>query len=229
MKKCLILIAAMTALVSTTAKCQDVGLSFSYFFPKNGDFSVPVTPLSIRGIGFDFTSFSGIETGVSLYRMSGMNIKDIPFSSDKALVGPFFSILVPVELVIFAESRRATFKIKGGGFAFYNFDTKLNEGNIDRALKEELNWEVINTDFQVDNTIGLGYLFGGELVYYINKKLGLNMEIQYLIGESDLNMQGTYTGLPSENEGLQTVEVSYPDSKLDFTGFEISLGAIFTP
>ena len=29
------------------------------------------------------------------------------------------------------------FRIKGGGFAFYNVGTKLNEGNIDRALVEQ--------------------------------------------------------------------------------------------
>ena len=227
MKSLAILIVGMMSISSVAA--QDVGLSFSYFFPKNGDFSVPVTPLSIRGIGFDFTSFSGIETGASFYRMSGMNVKDIPFESDKALVGPFFSLFVPLELVLFAEGRRSTFKLKGGGFAFYNFDTKLNEGNIDRALRDELGWLVVNSDFQVDNNIGFGYLFGGEIVYYINKKLGLNAEVQYLVGESKLNMRGTYSGLPSENDGFQTEKVSLPDSKLDFTGFEISLGAIFTP
>jgi hypothetical protein len=134
-----------------------------------------------------------------------------------------------LELVLFVEGRRSVFKIKGGGFAFYNFDTKLNEGNIDRALKSEMDWLVLNSDFKVDNNIGIGYLFGGEVIYYINKKLGLNVEIQYLIGDSRVNMRGTYEGLASENDSYQTVEVAYPDSRLDFTGFEISLGAIFTP
>ncbi len=222
-------ILTLSIISISNAVAQDVGLSFSYFFPKNGDFSVPVTPLSVRGIGFDFTSFSGIETGVSFYRMSGMNVKELPFESDKALVGPFFSLFVPLELVLFAEGRRSTFKLKGGGFAFYNFDTRLNEGNIDRALRDEMGWLVVNSDFQADNNIGFGYLFGGEIVYYINKKLGLNAEVQYLIGESKLNMRGTYSGVPSENDGYLTAEVSFPESRLDFTGFEISLGAIFTP
>jgi len=211
------------------ANSQDVGLSFSYFFPKNGDFSVPVTPLSFRGLGFDFTSFSGIETGITLYRMSGMNVKDIPFESKKALVGPFFSVMVPLELVIFAKGKRSVIKLKGGGFAFYNFDTKLNNGNIDRALKEDLGWVVLNSDLESDNNIGLGILFGGEIIYYVNKKFGLNVEVQYLSGGSDLNLRGTYSGLPGENDSFQTEDALYPDSKLDFTGLEISLGAIFTP
>ncbi len=229
MNKLLLITSILLFSILYKANGQDVGLSFSYFFPKNGDFSVPVTPLSFRGLGVDFTSFSGIETGISLYRMSGMNMKDIPFESDKALVGPFFSVFVPLELVLFAEGKRSIFKLKGGGFAFYNFDTRLNEGNIDRALRDNLGWMVLNSDFNVDNNIGLGYLFGGEIVYYVNKKMGLNVEVQYLVGESKLNMRGSYSGLPSENSSYQVEEVAFPDSKLDFTGFEISLGAIFTP
>ena len=115
MKKSILIVFIIFIVHNISA--QEMGLSFSYFFPKNGDFSVPVTPFSFRGLGFDFTSFSGVETGVSLYRMSGMNVKDIPFESNQALVGPFFSIFVPLELVLFAEGKRTVFRLKGGGFA----------------------------------------------------------------------------------------------------------------
>lgn len=190
---------------------------------------MPVTPLSIRGIGFDLAPFASIETGGTLYRMSGMNIKDLPFESDKALVGPFFSVFVPLELVFFANVGPALFKLKGGGFGFYNFFTKLNEGNIDRVWKRELEWAALNSDFEIDNNLGFGYLFGGEIVYYLNKKLGINLEAQYLTGGADLNLRGSYSGVPSENSAFTTENAAYPDSKLDFTGLEISFGVLITP
>lgn len=224
-----LLISLFLSFLTSLSLAQNVGLSFTYFFPDNGDFSIPVTPLSIRGLGVDFTNFMGIETGGTFYRMSGMNMKDIPFESDEALVGPFFSAMVPLELTLFYESRRAIYKLKGGGFAFYNFGTKLNEGNIDRALRKDLGWAVLNSDFEVDNNLGLGYMFGGEIIYYINKKFGVNVEVQYLQGSSDLNLRGTYAGLENENASYREEIFAAPDSKLDFSGLEISLGAILTP
>ena len=69
---------------------QEMGVSFSFFFPKNGYFSAPISPFSIRGLGFNLTNFLAIETGGSLYRMTGMNISDEGLSSREPLVGPFF-------------------------------------------------------------------------------------------------------------------------------------------
>src|SRR5215467_9107090 len=99
MKKTFLLITFAAACI-VSSHAQEVGLSFSYFIPKNGYFSTPVSPFSIRGLGFDITKFLALETGASLYRMSGLGMKDLPFESKNALVGPNFTIFVPVELVI---------------------------------------------------------------------------------------------------------------------------------
>ena len=96
-KLILILILVFASLIM---KGQDFGLSFSYFIPKNGYFSVPVTPFSIRGVGFDITRFFAIESGFTLYRISGMGVKGLPFESKSPLIGPFFSMMVPLEGVI---------------------------------------------------------------------------------------------------------------------------------
>ena len=98
MKKLLFILLFVT--LASSAKAQDVGLSFSYFIPKNGYFSVPVTPFSIRGVGFDLTRFFAIESGFTLYRMSGMGVKGMPYESKNPLIGPFFSLMVPLEGVI---------------------------------------------------------------------------------------------------------------------------------
>ena len=108
---------------------QEVGLSFSYFIPKNGDFSTPISPFSIRGIGVNLNRFIALETGATLYRMSGLNIKDLPFESRNSLLGPNFTILIPAELVFQLKGQRVEFDIKGGGFFFYGFGQNLNYGN----------------------------------------------------------------------------------------------------
>ena len=210
-------------------KAQDLGLSFSYFIPKNGYFSVPVTPFSIRGIGFDINHFFAIESGFTLYRISGMGVKDLPFESRKPLIGPFFSIMVPLEAVITFNFDNQAIKLKGGGFIFYNFDTKINQGNLDRELKQHLNWEVLNTDFSVKNNLGYGYHFGAEYIIYFSNKFGISLEAYYLSGQSPLDMKGSYSGVPTDGDNIETVQADWNDAALDFTGYELSIGILFTP
>ncbi len=227
MKKLILIIALLAS--SPQLKAQDLGLSFSYFIPKNGYFSVPVTPFSLRGVGFDVTNFFAIETGFTLYRISGMGVRDLPWESRKPLIGPFFSLMVPLEGVITLSFNNSAFKLKGGGFAFYNFDTKINEGNLDRELRDYLDWEVLNSDFSVNNNIGLGYHFGAEFILYFSDKFGLSFEAYYLSGSSPLDMKGNYNGIPQNGDIITQETVEYPDARLDFTGYEFSIGVLFSP
>ncbi len=224
----LILIVCLVV-ISATIKAQDVGLSFSYFIPKNGYFSVPVTPFSIRGVGFDLGNYFAIESGFSLYRISGMGVKGLPYESTKPLVGPFFSLMVPLEGVITFHFDNHAFKLKGGGFVFYNFDTKINEGNLDRELRDYLGWEVLNSDFTVTNNIGYGYHFGAEYIIYFSKKFGISLEAYYLSGSSPLDMKGTYKGIPYAGDMIVEEIADYQDAQLDFTGYELSIGILFSP
>ena len=219
-------IALLLLCTFSPLKGQEFGLSFSYFFPKNGYFSNPVSPLSLRGIGVNFNRFVGIETGFTLYRMSGMNVTDLPFESKDPIMGPFFSFMVPLDLVLSIGDDRQTFSIKGGGFTFFNFDNRINYGNLDRALVEDTGLEVVNADLDYDNKLGLGVRFGAEYTFYFTKKFGLTLEGYYLIGSSDLNLRGEYSG-SSSSTPFETVQVDFPESKLDFTGLEISIGVVF--
>jgi hypothetical protein len=211
---------------SKPVKAQQMGVSFSFFFPKNGYLSTPISPFSLRGIGFDLTRNIAIETGGTLYRMSGMNINDIPFESREPLVGPFFNLLVPLELIFKVGTEDFEFKIKGGGFLFYNFGTKLNEGNIDRALRDFHEWDVVNSNLQFNNKIGYGYEFGVEYIQYFNRNFGVSLGANYFIGGSNLNLRGTATAA-TEALGIFTVPIDYPDANLDYTGLELTIGVIF--
>lgn len=215
-------------LISSLTKAQDIGLSFSYFIPKNGYFSVPVTPFSIRGVGFDLGNYFAIESGFTLYRISGMGVKGLPFESKNPLIGPFFSLMVPLEGVITFNFDNQAIKLKGGGFLFYNFDTKINEGNLDRELRDWLDWEVLNSDFSVTNNIGYGYHFGVEYIVYFSKNWGISLEAYYLSGSSPLDMKGTYKGVPNDGDAIMEEPANFKDAQLDFTGYELSIGILFS-
>lgn len=224
MRKHLIaLIAILVFYLPTHA--QDFGLSFSYFLPKNGYFSTPISPFSIRGLGFDINRFIAIETGASLYRMSGLNLKNLPLESRKPLIGPNFTILIPVELVFQLQGSRVQFDIKGGGFFFYGFDQKLNYGNLDRAIRASRGWDVANSDFTFENNPGFGYHGGVELTVYVTGQIGVSLEANYFVGEAKFPMHGSYSGGTTT---IETTSVEYPDAMIDFTGLEFAIGLIFS-
>lgn len=210
--------------VSIPSYAQEFGLSFSYFIPKNGYFSTPISPFSIRGIGVDLNRFLALETGASLYRMSGLNVKDLPFETKDPLVGPNFTILVPGELVVQFKGSTVAFDIKGGVFGFYGFSQKINYGNFDRAIREHENWQVANSEFTYDNKPGWGYHAGAELTVYATQQVGVSIEVNYLMGQSDFPLTGSYSG---GNSALETKSVEYADAKIDLTGLEFSIGLIF--
>jgi len=213
-------------LFSMVSKAQDFGLSFSYFIPKNGYFSTPISPFSIRGIGFNLNNFIAIETGASLYRMSGLNVKDLPFETKNPLVGPNFTIFIPAEIVFELKGNNIQFDIKGGGFFFYGFDQKINYGNMDRAMKEFYQLEIVNADLTYENKPGFGYHAGAELTLYVTSQVGVSLECNYLVGQSLFPLTGNYIG--GAGSTIETAPVNYPDAKIDLTGLEFSIGLIFS-
>jgi hypothetical protein len=225
--KRIILISAFAMLGFIQVQAQDVGLSFSYFIPRNGYFSTPISPFSIRGLGVNLNRYLAIETGASLYRMSGLNIIDLPFESKDALLGPNFTLFVPVELVIQFKGKQVEFDIKGGGFVFYGFDQKLNYGNFDRSIRTFENWDVANSNLKFSNNPGFGYHFGAELTFNVTRQFGISLETNYLMGSAKFPLTGSYTGGTMTNP-LETVAIDYKDAKVDFTGLEFSIGVIFS-
>jgi hypothetical protein len=224
MKKILFLICIVGSISATHA--QEVGLSFSYFIPRNGDFSTPISPFSIRGIGVNLNRFIALETGASLYRMSGLNIIGLPFESNNSLLGPNFTILVPAELVFELKGDRLEFDIKGGGFFFYGFGQNLNYGNIDRAIRQLEKWDVANSSLTYENNPGFGYHVGAELTIPVTNQVSVSLETNYLMGTAKFPMKGSYSGGTLTNL-TETKPVDYKDAKVDFTGLEFSIGLMF--
>ena len=205
---------------------QNVGLAFSYFIPRNGEFSTPISPFSIRGIGVDINRFIALETGVTLYRMSGLNVIDLPFESKSALTGPNFTLFVPGEIVFQIKGKGVEFDIKAGFFFFYAFDQRLNYGNLDRAIGKDQKWDVVNSHFAFENKPGFGYQGGVELTVDVTSQWGISLETNYLMGQSKIPMTGSYSGGTMGGTN-STVQAEYKDAKVDFTGLEFSIGILF--
>ena len=111
MKKLLVCFSLWIGFTSSSF-AQDVGLSFSYFVPRNGDFSIPISPFSIRGLGVNLNRFIALQTGASLYRMSGISMVDLPFESTNSLLGPNFTIFIPAELVFQLRAQQVQLDLK---------------------------------------------------------------------------------------------------------------------
>lgn len=221
-----LLLIVLLAIVTPVAFSQSVGLSFSYFIPRNGDFSTPISPFSIRGIGLDINRFIALETGASLYRMSGLNVIDVPFESKASLTGPNFTLFIPAEIVFQLKWKGVEFDIKAGGFLFYAFDQQLNYGNMDKAIRKYEGWDVANSNFSFENNPGFGWMAGFEFLVDVTSQWGISVETNYLSGSSSIPLTGSYSGgmLGGTNS---SVTADYKDAKVDFTGLEFSIGILF--
>jgi len=211
--------------ISTASFSQEYGLSFSYFVPKNGSFSTPVSPFSIRGIGLDLTRNISVETGATLYRMTGLNISGLPFESTQPMAGPNLTVFIPAEMVFRLKGKNAEFNINGGGFVYHGFFQKLNEGNIDRAIRDYENWKLANSDFTFSSKPGAGWKAGAELVLDVTRQWGISLEVNYLAGTSPIPIKGNYSGLDSEDNFISE-PADFKKAKIDLTGIEFSIAIL---
>lgn len=203
---------------------QDFGLSFSYFIPKNGYFSAPVSPFSMRGVGVNFNRNLALETGATLYRISGLSLKDLPFKYSGPLTGPNFTVFVPAELVLMLYAGNLEFDIKAGGFLFYSFDQHLQYGHLDNAIRQWTGWAVANTSASFKNYPGWGYHAGIELTFPVAPNFGASLEMNYLIGEARFPIKGNYSG---GNTTIETRSFDFAEAKVNFTGLEFTIGVFY--
>ncbi|MEO9805288.1 MAG: hypothetical protein ABJF04_18665 [Reichenbachiella sp.] len=218
-KKILLPLLAMT-LLGFSSRAQ--GISASVLIPKDGYLSVPVSPLSIRGLGISM-GMLGIETGASLYNMPGLPMKGLPFEANKPLTGPHWSILMPLQLSLTIDSDAIAVKLLAGGFGMGHIAPRINYGNMDRAIREYENWDVANSDLSVENKIGFGWMTGVEFAFHVSSKFSITTEVQYLSGTSGAAITGEYSG-GSVGSNVETRTIDYPDAEVLLEGVEISVG-----
>ncbi len=208
-------------IISQTSEISAQGISFSYLIPKNGYLSAPISPFSIRGIGIG--GLVGLESGFSLYSIPGLTMDDLPFESDKPLTGPNWSVLIPGQLTLTAGFGPVGIKLLGGGFLIWNASSRINRGNLDRAIAVYENWDVATSSVSMDMKMGFGWIAGTELEYKISKKMSITGQVQYLKGSSESAITGNYSG---GNFGgtIETKQANFDQATTTLEGFEISVG-----
>lgn len=208
-------------LLASLQACMAQGLSFSYLLPRNGYLSAPVSPLSIRGIGA-YYGVLGIETGGSVYSVSGLAIEGLPFEANAPLAGPHFSMLVPVEAALKFDTKIVTWKLKGGAAGVWHVNPRLNLGNLDRAIREWEGWEVANADMDVETRLGLGWIAGTAFEWHVARNFSISTEFSYLKIGNKADLTGSYTG--GSSAALETKTADFPDAFVNLQGLELSLG-----
>lgn len=199
------------------------GISFSYLVPRNGYVSAPVSPLSVRGLGYYYGPV-GVETGGSVYSMSGLGMKGLPFETDQPLTGPHFSLLVPAELVFKLEGRLVSWKLRGGGAGIWHINPRINEGNLDRALRDYEGWVVANSNMEIETSLGWGWIAGTSFEWHLARDFSISTEVSYLSVPAKASLSGSYTG---GNQGLlETRQAQFADAAIDLSGLELSIGVI---
>ncbi|MDH5610515.1 MAG: hypothetical protein OEY56_13640 [Cyclobacteriaceae bacterium] len=221
MKKTLILLSFIGC-VLIALPGQSQGISFSYIIPKNGYLSAPISPFSIRGVGFG-GKYVRIETGFSLYTFPELPMTGLPFSSQKSLSGPSLGLLIPAEAALSIPIGKGKLKFLGGGFLMSQFWQKLNLGNLDRALSQMEGWDVANATAQLKSKPGVGWMTGVEIDIPVNRTYSFSFSIQYLHGSTPSPISGTYTG-GTINGPLLTLPLDGTQARTLLEGLEISVG-----
>lgn len=221
MKLSKIIIVLFLLLATWSVRSQSI--SFSYLIPKNGYLAAPVSPFSLRGLGIG--NKVGIETGATLYNVPGLSMTDLPFTSSEPLTGPHFAVLVPLNAFTRFKLGSSTFKFLGGGFLWWNINTRLHTGHLDQALREMENWQVLTSQLSLNDQLGLGWMAGMEISFPFNKQVDLVFGINYLKGGASSRLEGTYAGGNIGDTIIEKPFISSPSIQIE--GLEISLGGRF--
>jgi len=214
-------IFTLTFLILIVIYSYGQGVSFSYLIPKNGEIAAPISPFSIRGIGIG--KIVGIETGGSFYFIPGLPAKDLPFKSKESIFGSQYAFLVPLQAFLNIPIKRARIKFLAGGFGWYTISPKINNGNLDKALRGYTSWDVVTSDYQFENKIGWGLIGGFEIEFQITKNAALSFQTQYLNGHAKAPMTGSYAGGNIGNP-ISSVDADFTEAKASIEGLEISIG-----
>ena len=229
-----LLIAAVGA-----ASAAAVGLTFCYFIPRDGWFSHPVSPLSLRDVGFTLGRYFGLAGSLSFYTFAGMGLTDAegtPLALGGPAVGPFSSILgslvgkliLPIKI---KDMVRIEIVGRGGVFGCFNLDPPL----ITRTLEDYLagsEYEALTATLTSDGRWGWGYVFGGSATYFLTSQLGVSLGALYYLGGAELELSGSYAAYDADlGAGGYVDEAPLPavlrGARLDFSGLELQIGVSF--
>ena len=224
MKKTIIVILLFSTIGLGSAFSQSVG--FSYFFPKDGYFSNPVSPISFS-MPFKFGNFIQVSPGIGLSNIGGMSMTGFPdgYNSAQALVGPFQSLELNLIPALVLPFKNVKFYFSGGLFGFASLNSRMIEGNFNSLLAEANNFDFVHTNTVIDKkAIGWGYVFGFKVSFKVTKSAWGYIGVNYYMGDQKMALNGTYDAV--SNNVVSNGTFSFPDAALLYDGLQISVGAI---
>jgi hypothetical protein len=225
MKKrlCIILFFSCYFLFVNNAQAQSIG--FSYFFPTHGYFSNPIAPVNIN-LPVKFGNYLQISPGISMNNIGGMSMTGFPaeLNSERALIGPFQSLTGSLVPAIVIPTKSVELELMGGVFGFTGFNQKIMHGNFEDMLSEAYNYSSVSSDVQMDKSIfGWGYLIGTKLNIRVKDNIWGYVAVKYYMGAQNIGINGILRYASGNNASVYQ-EIHYPETKLHYHGFEITLG-----
>ncbi|MGM0649982.1 MAG: hypothetical protein ACQES1_05675, partial [Bacteroidota bacterium] len=202
MKKTISILAAVLLLFSVCkVKSQSVG--FSYFFPVDGYFSNPIAPVNVS-LPISFGKYFQISPGISMNSIGGMNLTglDDGLNSNRPLVGPFQSINGSLLPTIVIPTKSVKVDLMGGVFGFATINTKIMHGNFDKMLREQYEYDAVNSNMQFDkDNFGWGYVFGVKCSFKVKNNIWAYLGAKYYMGSQDMPLRGHITAATA-SEGI---------------------------
>lgn len=214
---------AAALLGSAAASASGIGISLSYLFPRDGIFSTPVSPLSVRDIGVTFGEFVGVSAGLSLYSMHGLALRttDDPATVYPNVIGPLYTAVGSLAAKAILPLGPVRLTANGGVFAAYLIDMHTLDGGFDKLVREAESVTAVATDFTLDGRWGFGWVFGGSVLVEITDQFGVLLGANYYLGGAPVTITGSYSG-----DASGATPPSYLDNvSIDLSGLEISIGA----
>lgn len=216
------LILSISVLISSSLFSQ--GLSTSILLPKGGSIGIPVSPISVRGVGLGESA--GIESGLTFYSIPALQLSGLSFDTPKPLIGQSYTVLIPAELFFRVDMKTVAIKGMAGGFFNWKIASRLNHGNLDRALLQHENWETATSTAQLDLKSGVGLMGGLELEWRVSRQFSITTEGQYLYGDHKGTLTGSYSGGDELVFETKTLDEQYLNARMQ--GLELSLGVKLT-
>ena len=221
------LVLKFILIIGVGLQAQGFGVSMSYLFPYKGYFASPVAPLAFT-LPLSFGDYFGFKIPLTLYNVGGMQISGLPFgNSEKPLMGPFLSLTMGFCPMIKIPLSKDKFilEINGGWLGFQNIKPKIMNGNMNELIALSEGLSNVSSEWEFKNKFGSGLMYGGGLLYFINKKIGLKLGAQYHDAKGKLEFKGDYSGYDLSGDKVGK-DSDYNDARLDYRGLSVSVGVV---
>lgn len=204
---------ALILLLPVGANAQGIGLGFYNAFDGGQGLTLGT------GIGLGFGPMLIIQVN-GHYIDLGQFTVDADIATRPWVQTKVFRVELPA--VIKAKIGGYQISLLGGGVAFLPLALKLLPGNIDRDLRDDLGYDLLNAELDADPSLALGAMLGGRLSLKLSG-LRITFSAKAYAARSSLALTGTYAY--ANSDGTYSTGNSY-DEKLPmrFNGLEVGIG-----